>query len=125
MTRDEFVKEYTTIVGRIVALSEKSRRKGLLALEEEMDREKIDERDVFEYGLRFVVDGTDRETVDKILSNIVNQEKDEYMRILKTIQKEAVLMIQDGSNPRLLYAVLNSYTDITLQEDSANFHALS
>jgi hypothetical protein len=26
-------------------------------------------------------------------------------------------MIQDGSNPRLLYAVLNSYTDITLKED--------
>jgi chemotaxis protein MotA len=117
MTRDEFITEYNNIVGRALAFAEKARREGLLALEEESDEEKINERDVFEYGIRFVVDGTDKETIEKILSNIVKQEKDEYKYILKTIQKEAVLMIQDGLNPSLLYAVLNSYTDITLKED--------
>jgi flagellar motor component MotA len=117
MTHDDFVKEYNTIVERALAFSEKARREGLLALEEESDQEKINERDVFEYGMRFVIDGTVREVTEKILSNIVEQEKNEYEYILKTIQKEAVLRIQDGSNPRLLHAVLNSYTDITLKED--------
>jgi flagellar motor component MotA len=100
-----------------MAFSEKSRRQGLLALEEEISQERLDERDIFEYGIRFVVDGTDREVIEKILSNIIKQEKDENMRILKTIQKEAVLMIQEGINQRPLYALLNSYTDITLKED--------
>jgi flagellar motor component MotA len=123
MTRDEFMQEYTNVVGRALAFAEKSRRQGLLALEEEMDEEKFNERDVFEYGLRFVVDGTDKESIEKILSNLVNQEKDEYKRILKTMQKEAVLMIQDGTNPRVLYSVINSYTDISLKEDTLNVWA--
>jgi flagellar motor component MotA len=86
-------------------------------LEEELVQEKINERDVFEYGIYFVVDGTDNEIIEKILSNIIKQERDEYMYILKTIQKEAVLMIQDGLHPILLHAVLNSYTDIPLKDD--------
>jgi flagellar motor component MotA len=117
MTRDEFVKRYIEITGRALECSEKARREGLLALEEMSNQEKIDERDIFEYGLRFVVDGTDNKIIEKILSNIIEQEKDEDMIKLKTIQKEAVLMIQEGSNPRLLYAVLNSYTDMAIKED--------
>jgi flagellar motor component MotA len=117
MTRDEFVKKYTEIVGHALHCSEKARREGLLALEEESDQKKTDDRDVFEYGLRFVIDGADKEIIEKILSNIIKQEKDEDMRTLKTIQKEAVLMIQEGINPRLIYSVLNSYTDIAIKED--------
>jgi flagellar motor component MotA len=118
MNRDEFVEMYTSIVQRALNCSEKARREGLLALEEELDAEKADERDIFEYGLRFVIDGTDKKTIEKILSNIVKQEKDESMYILKTIQKEAVLAIQDGIiHPRLLYCLLNSYTDIPIKED--------
>jgi flagellar motor component MotA len=117
MTRDEFVKKYTEIVMHALHCSERARREGLLALEDESDQEKIENRDIFEYGMRFVVDGTDKETVEKILSNIINQEKDEDVRTLKIIQKEAVLMIQEGTNPGLIYPVLNSYTDITIKED--------
>jgi flagellar motor component MotA len=117
MNRDEFVKKYYDIARRAMEFSEKARREGLLALEEETDEERINDRDVFEYGMRFVIDGTDQEVVDKILSNIINQEKDESMRTLKTIQKEAVLRIQSGENPRLLGALLNSYTDISLRDD--------
>ncbi|MDR2247785.1 MAG: hypothetical protein LBE17_14130 [Treponema sp.] len=117
MTRNEFVNRYTEIVGRALKYAEKARREGLLALEEESDQAKIDERDIFEYGLRFVVDGTDAELIEKILSNIIKQEKDENIIILKNIQKEAVLRIQDGTNPRMLYAVLNSYANITIKED--------
>jgi flagellar motor component MotA len=69
--------------------------------------------------MRFVVDGTDREILDNILSNIINQEKDEQLRVLKNIQKAAVLSIQAGDNSRILYAWLNSFTDISLNEDKA------
>jgi flagellar motor component MotA len=117
VTQDEFIKEYYTIAGRALAFAKKARREGLLALEEEFDQEKINDRDIFEYGMRFVVDGTDKAIIEKILSNIIKQEKEENMHTLKTIQKEAVLMVQEGSNPRLLYALLNSYTGITLKED--------
>jgi flagellar motor component MotA len=117
MNRDEFAKKYYDIAGRAMEFSEKARREGLLALEEKLDHKKINDRDVFEYGIRFVIDGTDQKLIDKILSNIISQEKDENMRTLKTIQKEAVLRIQSGENSRLLYYLLNSYTDISLRED--------
>ena len=117
MTHDEFVKKYNDIVERALTFAKKARREGLLALDEEADQDRIDERDIFEYGIRFVVDGTDAEIVEKILSNIIKQEKDENMFILKTIQKEAALSIQAGVNPRSIYYLLNSYTDITLRED--------
>jgi len=117
MNRAEFVRRYFEIVEHALHFSEKARREGLLALEEESDQEKINDRDIFEFGMRFVVDGTDSELIEKILSNIVAQEKDESLRLLKTIQKEAVLKIQTGLNPRLLIFLLNSYTDIPLNEE--------
>ena len=117
MNNDEFVKQYYEIAGRAMAFSEKARREGLLALEEDSDQEKIDGRDIFEYGIRFVVDGTDRDMIEKILSNIIAQEKDEYQRVLKTIQKEAVLAIQSGLNPRMLASLMNSYTDLPLSDE--------
>ena len=119
MTHEEFVQKYVEIAKCALAWSEKSRREGVLALQDDIDREKkkADDRDIFQYGMRFVVNGFDREIIEKILSNIIGQEKDENMRILKNIQKEAVLMIQEGINPRLMYSVLNSYTDISLKED--------
>jgi flagellar motor component MotA len=117
MNRAEFLQQYTAIVKKVLHTAEKSRREGLLALEDELDYEMADNRGIFEYGIRFVVDGTDQVIVDKILSNIVKQEKDEDIFILKTIQKEAVLAIQEGMNPRLIYLLLNSYTDITIKDD--------
>jgi flagellar motor component MotA len=117
MTRDEFVNKYTEIARRALKYAERSRKEGLLSLEDDLDRAKINTRDIFEYGMRFVIDGVDYALIEEILTNIIKQEKDEDMKILKNIQKDAVLMLQAGSNPRLLCAVLNSHTDITLQED--------
>jgi hypothetical protein len=62
------------------------------------------------------IDGHEPELIDTILSNIIKQEKDEQLRVLKEIQKEAVLRLQDGTNPRMIYALLNSFTDIPLNE---------
>jgi flagellar motor component MotA len=117
MNRNDFVKMYENIVLRALYCSKKERREGILALEEEIIEEKVAERDIFEYGLHFVIDGVDKEIIKNILSNIINQEMDDQMKIIKTIQKEAVLMIQEGTHPRLLYALLNSYTDIALKDD--------
>jgi flagellar motor component MotA len=117
MTRDEFIKQYNDIVRHALVFNEKARKEGLLAMEDLLDREKINDRDIFEYGMSFVIDGFDAEVIDEILSNIVQQEKDEQMFLLKTIQKTAVLSMQVGDNPRILYAKLNSYTDLTIKED--------
>jgi flagellar motor component MotA len=117
MDRAEFVERYVTMLEDTLNSAEKARREGILALEQGLDREKADERDIFVYGLSFVVDGTDSALIEKILSNIIAQEKDEYSRILKTIQKEAVLGIQEGLNPRILVHLLTSYTDIPLNDE--------
>jgi flagellar motor component MotA len=117
MTRDEFVSKYTEIAKRAMEYSKKSREEGLLSFEDDLDQAKINARDIFDYGLSFVVDGVDWELIDEILTNIIKQEKDEDMTILKNIQKDAVWMIQAGLNPRLLSAALNSHTGLTLQED--------
>jgi len=112
MKKEEFEKEFYDILKRAMFCAEKARYENLLSLEDIIDHEKEGNRDIFEYGLRFVVDGTDAEWLDKMLSNIVNQEKDELKFILKTIQKEAVLFLQCGYSPYHLAAHLNSYTDI-------------
>ena len=117
MNSPVFVAKYQIIVEKALQSANKARREGLLALENELDQAKIDARDIFEYGLRFFLDGTDRSYIDEILSNIINQEKDEQLRTLMNIQKRAVLCIQAGDNPRLTYALLNSLADIPLNED--------
>jgi len=117
MTHEEFVKNYNEIVERALKFNEKARREGLLSLEDDVDMEKINDRDIFEYGMRLAIDGIDLQTIDGILSNIINQEKDEYIRILKNIQKEAVLSLQAGDNPRILYLQMNSLSDIKFKDD--------
>ena len=119
MNRTEFVEQYTALAKQALALAQKARREGLLALESSLEKKNIEERDILEYGLFFVVDGTDGNLIAQILDNIINQEKDEYARIIKTIQREAVLGIQQGDNPKVLFYKMNSLTDIPLKDDKA------
>ena len=117
MNREEFIDAYYNIAKRAVTFSKKAIKEGILPLEDDLIREKIEKRDIFEYGMQFVVDGHDRAFIDKLLTNIINHEQDEYSRLLKTMQKEAVLLIWGGTNPVALSAFLNSYTDLSLTED--------
>jgi len=117
MNRDEFVKQYNSIASRALAFSEKARSEGLLSVEDEIDREKADNRDIFEYGMSFVVDGVESTVIRDILSNIVAQEKDENARLLKTIQQNAVLNVYAGTHPIITLSLLNSLTDLTRKED--------
>ena len=121
MNRDEFIKAYHDFIDTALGAAAKARREGLLALDGDVDREKAGQRDIFHYGLQFAVDGAASEIIDKIITNIAAQEKDEYTRLLKTIQKEAVMCIQQGYNPNLLHCVLNSYTDLPIKDEEARF----
>ena len=112
MTRDEFNEKSCKVIKQAISFAEKARREGLLALEDELeDIEKDEERGILKIGLRLVVDGTENAFIDKVLSNIIEQEKDEYARRLKIIKKEAVLMINEGLNARLLVVMLVQYLD--------------
>ena len=86
-------------------------------MSKDIDNVKVDQRDIFHYGLRFVVDATDAYYIDKVLTNLVEQETDHFTRTLKKIQKEAVLLIQQGMNAEMVHTVLNSLTDIPLSMD--------
>jgi flagellar motor component MotA len=116
MTYDEFTEAYFRIVALALDFSEKARREGLLALEDAYDSGKAESREILEYGLRFVVDGTDPEIIDKILSHVIAHEKDPYKSLLKMIEKEAVLAIQQGTNTRILFHLMSSFVDIPLSD---------
>ena len=115
MTDEQFTGEYRRIVERAMLVSDISRREGLLAIEDEIDRDKIKRRDVFELGIRLVVDGMGNESIDKILSNIIAQESDTQRRLLLTIQKEAAPAIREGENPHILELQLNVYVNIDVE----------
>jgi flagellar motor component MotA len=80
VNRNDFVKMYVNTVQRALDCAKKIRREGILPLEHDIVEEKVEERDIFEYGLHFVVDGVENEIIEKILSNIINQEEDEQMK---------------------------------------------
>jgi len=125
MTRKEFIEKYAKIVSLTAQYNEIARREGILSLDDHFENLPVDDdRDIFKYGIRFAIDGTAPGIIDRILTNIINQEKDKKKRLLKTLQKEAVLMIQQGYNTRIMFAILNSYTDISLAENDAILEAV-
>jgi chemotaxis protein MotA len=54
---------------RFVALAEKSRRDGLLSLEEDMQALDVNEDALLKKGLRYVIDGTDSDALHELLEN--------------------------------------------------------
>jgi flagellar motor component MotA len=117
MTRDEFIAEYYKVSARATYLSKKARSEGLLAIEDEIDSDRENQRDILEYGFRFMVDGTDASIIRDLLENVIRQEEDKYARRLMELKKEAVLSIQTGENPRITAFKLNSLTDLALMDD--------
>jgi len=108
---EDFIERLAHIVQRAYQFSQKARRKGLLAMEDEIDAEKVKQRDIFEYGIRFAIDGTDAEIINEILSDLIDLERDEKARKLKIIQKEAVLGIQRGDYFSVSLHSFMSYID--------------
>jgi flagellar motor component MotA len=116
MNQEDFEKEYNVIEERAFFLATTARQKGILQLEEEIIDTKYIQRDICEYGLQFVVDGVDKNVINKILTNIVDQEPDKDKKLLKNIQKEAILAIQAGVNPLGILLLVNSYVTINIKD---------
>jgi hypothetical protein len=117
MTYNEFIQEYLKIGNRTLKLSEIARAQGLLSIKKMINQEKMKQRDILEYGLQLMADGTTASTIDKILSNIIRQEDDKNTRKIMHIKKEALFLIQDLSEPGDIVSVLNSLTDLALIDD--------
>ncbi|MCL2832247.1 MAG: MotA/TolQ/ExbB proton channel family protein [Treponema sp.] len=64
------------IITKLMAMSEKARREGLLALEEEL--EDLDD-EFMKKGMRLVVDGTDAEIIRALMENELNQMQDRHV----------------------------------------------
>jgi len=120
MDKIEFENMYQEVCKRAVFINDTARREGLLAIEGDIDTEKLKKRDIFEYGLVFAVDGTDHEMIKKILSKIIEHEKDADIKTIKTIQMEAVLSIARGDNSRMLRCIMNSFTDFDIYKDNVH-----
>ncbi|MBN2441440.1 MAG: hypothetical protein JXJ04_08835 [Spirochaetales bacterium] len=103
----EEMKESYKIVKQIINFSEKSRRMGLLSLENDIDEL---ESKFFQKALRLVVDGTDPALISHILEiQIFSQGYCGKELLENCIIYEGVLAIQQGDNPRIVAEILHSF----------------
>jgi chemotaxis protein MotA len=70
------------IIQKLLAFSDKARREGLLALEEEL--EDLDD-EFMKKGLRLVVDGNDAEMIRNLLENELNQVQERHVAKIRVI----------------------------------------
>jgi hypothetical protein len=125
MNEKDFLEEYDAIFKRTLIFSIISGSMGLVSLKDLLDEEKYNQRDIFEYGMHMVLDGRTSELIDKILSNIINLETDKEKKVLKNIQKDAVLSIQQGINSNELMWIINSYVNIELDKAVKKYTEIS
>jgi len=100
-------RECVELIASIITLSERARRMGLLALED--DLENIDDP-LMKRGLLLVVDGTDPEIVFDLLYTFMLASRSRGIGLLKAvITLEGVLAIQAGENPALIASRLGFF----------------
>jgi flagellar motor component MotA len=125
MNENDFMKEYDTIFKRTLIFSVISSSMGLVSLKNLLDEKKYNQRDILEYGMHMVLDGRASELIDRILTNIINLETDKEKKILKNIQKDAVLSIQQGISPNELMWIINSYVNIELDKAEKKYNEIN
>ena len=76
------------LITKLLSMSEKARREGLLALEEEL--EDLDD-EFMKKGLRLVVDGTDAEVIRNLMENELSQIQGRHAEKLSTVNMWATL----------------------------------
>jgi flagellar motor component MotA len=117
MNQKEFAQQTAYIIRRAYEFNKKGRKLGLAELGDYIDAKGLERRDIFELGIRLVLEGADTQYICMILSNMINMEQDGMIRRLKTIQRDAVMCIQEGVNSLLLLNTLFSLiTDDELKE---------
>jgi len=106
MAEMKMTEQTARIAQKVYELSAIARRNDLTELRNKINPERKNFRDVFEYGLLLSAAGIETERLENILSNIINQEQNKEEKLIKTIQKEAVMHIQKGLHPKLfLYSL--------------------
>ena len=112
MEYKEFITKTATTVKRANDLNKHSRKEGLAELIEAIDAQKLQNRDIFEFGIQLAADGAELEYIDTVLLNLIKTEQDDTARRLKIIKKEAIICIQKGLNSWLLlnslFALMNN-----------------
>ena len=99
--------ELVSLIDLLVQASEKSRREGLLALEDDIDEYM---HPLLKLGMQFVVDGTDPDIIQSILtSRILSENKRGRDFLEQIIICDGVLSIQSGDNPRIIMVKCFSY----------------
>jgi hypothetical protein len=101
--------EEILFIRRAVSLSNIARREGLLSLEKHLDCNGITERDIFEYGISFVIDRWDIEIIAGILDRLIEHEINPARKNFALAKKEAVMSIYNGENTGLLVEKICSY----------------
>jgi hypothetical protein len=102
---------------RAAEVSEMARRKGFLEIDKHLDKEGIAAKDIFEYGLPMVIDNWDYKDIDKELTLLIARETDPVRKNLAMAKKDALRMIQEGYNPRILIIILAAYFDDNVTKD--------
>ncbi len=95
-----------TLVSQIVALAEKARREGILALEDGIDEIG---NSLLRFGIILVVDGNDPGIIGDILCNTLFFQAREGDLLQNVVIIEGILGIQEGINPRTLSGRLMSF----------------
>jgi hypothetical protein len=115
---------YLELLDTTLKLSNKSIKKGLGALEEDLQLELIYQRNILHYGLRlFLDDSLNKEFINRVLINIINQEKDLDKKEWMILQREALICICDEKlTDREIIIDLNSLTNFNINEDLKYFH---
>jgi flagellar motor component MotA len=110
-------REEVRFIKRAMAISEISRREGWLELDKHLDNEGIATRDVFEYGLPMVIDNWNYADIDKNLSLLIAGETDPVRKNFALAKKNAIKMIFEGYNPRIVLSILLAYFDDDIAEN--------
>ncbi|MBK9503285.1 MAG: hypothetical protein IPO06_28695 [Leptospiraceae bacterium] len=99
--------QYLPLLEKIIHLSNKARRQGLLSLEEDIE---VSPYPLMRRGLQFVVDGTDPKLLSEILERTILLSNDTPEKIMENcIIAVGVLGIQEGYSPRILRENLQSF----------------
>lgn len=100
---------YYRLVETILQLSNKARREGLLALEEDLENFSDD---FFKIGMRLTVDGTDLEIIQQMLTLRIEREHDYNKKKLMEIALEGIICVYSGDDIERIILKLSSLTDI-------------
>ena len=109
MKKIKFTEKTAELAHKAYGLNIQARKENIYALCANNIKQNFSRANIFDYGLQLCTAGMETETLEKILSNLVNMEHDEEEKRFKTIQKEALLHIKSGRHPHFFLWYLISF----------------